>query len=162
VNYNQINEVGHHWSMNSERMARAVRSSDRALGELVRLFDRAAGIGGWVLVLTADHGSTPDTSVTGAFRIDSDELVRDLRKQFDHDGDGTSAIAAVRVTQLWLRRGELGQEGFTPGDVARFLQGYTEADNDPGGADVPVFSAAFPSEALSETAGGSPCRNPDG
>jgi type I phosphodiesterase/nucleotide pyrophosphatase len=160
VNYNQINEVGHKWGMHDRHMEAAVRSSDRALAELVRLFDRTAGVGEWVLILTADHGSTPDASVTGAFRIDGDELVQDLRAAFDRDGDGTSAIAEVRVTQLWLRQGELGEEGFTPDDVARFLQGYTEADNEPGGADAPVFSAAFPSKALIETAGRSPCGKP--
>jgi hypothetical protein len=157
VNYNQINEVGHHWGVHGRPMAAAVRSTDRALGRLIRLLDRAAGVGEWVLFVMADHGSTPDASVTGSFRINSEALARDLRTRFDHDGDGTSAIASIRVTQLWVRRGELAEEGFHPDDVARFLQGYTEADNQPGGADVPVFSAAFTSDVLSEMEGRSPC-----
>jgi hypothetical protein len=148
INDNQINEVGHHAGMHGPDMARAVRSGDRALARLVRLLDRAAGQGEWVLLVTADHGSTPDASESGSFRIDGRELSRDLRSAFDHDRDGTSAIAAVRVTQLWLRHGELSEEGFTPTDVARFLQAYAEADNRVGGGDAPVFSAVFPSQIL--------------
>jgi hypothetical protein len=153
VNYNQINEVGHHRGMHGRRMAAAVRSTDRALGELVRLFDRLVGPGEWLLVVTADHGSTPDAAVTGSFRIDGRELTRDLRAVFDRDGDGVSAIAALRVTQLWLRPGELAEAGLGPADVARFLRDYMERDNAPDGEDVPVFSAAFPSGVLAAACG---------
>jgi hypothetical protein len=148
VNYNQINEVGHRWGMHGRHMAAAVRSSDRALDDLLRLFERRIGRGEWLLVVTADHGSTPDASVTGSFRINSGELARDLRGTFDRDGDGVSAIASVRVTQLWVRDGELAERGLGAEDVARFLRDYTEADNAPNGDDEPVFSAAFPSEVL--------------
>jgi Type I phosphodiesterase / nucleotide pyrophosphatase len=151
VNYNQINEAGHHWGMHGSHMADAVRSTDRALGDLVRLLDRRVGRGEWLLVVTADHGSTPDASVTGSFRIDSEELARDLRGTFDQDGDGISAVASLRVTQLWLREGELAERGLGPEDVAGFLRDYTEADNDPAGDDEPVFSAAFPSDVLAAT-----------
>ncbi|HEX2025323.1 MAG TPA: alkaline phosphatase family protein [Actinomycetota bacterium] len=148
VNYNQINEVGHHRGMHGPHMAAAVRSSDRALGDLVRLFDGRVGRGNWLLVLTADHGSTPDASATGSFRIDSEELARDLRGAFDRDGDGVSAIASIRVTQLWLRDAELAERGLDAEDVGRFLRDYTEAENHPDGDDEPVFSAAFPSDVL--------------
>jgi Type I phosphodiesterase / nucleotide pyrophosphatase len=155
VNYNQINEVGHEWSMNSVQMAAAVRSSDRALDDLIELLDREVGRGEWVLALTADHGSTPDASVSGGFAIDQQELVRDLRTAFDRDGDDRSAIEGVRVTQLWVNRAELADGGFTAADVAWFLEWYTQGQNrsdppalDAGEREVPVFAAAFPSNVL--------------
>ena len=150
LNYNQINEVGHHWSMNSPQMEDAVRSSDRALLGLTRVLDRRVGSGSWMVVVTADHGSTPDASVSGGFPIDQAELRRDLDAAFDGDGDGVDAVVEVRVTQLWVDHDELGENGFTPADVAWFLRGYTEADNRPGAPGEPVFAATFPSEALEE------------
>jgi hypothetical protein len=160
LNYNQINEVGHRWSMNSGQMADTVRSTDKALGNLVGILDRHVGRGRWMLVVTADHGSTPDASVSGAFVIDQAELTRDLRNAFDHDRDSRSAIAQVRVTQLWLDRAELAEGGFRPLDVAWFLTRYTRADNraTPNGLmpttrDEPVFTSAFPGSVLREGCG---------
>jgi Type I phosphodiesterase / nucleotide pyrophosphatase len=158
LNYNQINEVGHHWSMNSPQMADTVRSTDDALRDLIGVLDRRVGRGRWMLVVTADHGSTPDRSVSGAFVIDQAELTRDLRDAFDHDRDSRSAIAQVRVTQLWLDRAELAEGGFRPLDVAWFLTRYTRADNRttpnalmPATRDEPVFTSAFPGAVLRES-----------
>jgi hypothetical protein len=155
VNYNQTNEVGHLWSMNSPQMADAVRSSDQALGDLVAILNREVGRGRWVLAVTADHGSTPDTSVSGAFVIDHNELTRDLQSVFDRDDDGASAIQGVRVTQVWLDEAELADAGYGPAHVARFLRGYTQGENridpralPPGERAEPVFEAAFASHIL--------------
>jgi hypothetical protein len=151
VNYKQIDKVGHRWSMNSPQAEIVVREMDRAFRDLVGILDRRAGRGNWVLAITADHGSTPDASVTGAFNIDMREFRADLQTAFDEDADGRSAILHTRVTQVWLDRAELEEGGHTVEEVARFLGRYRQADNDPSGApepERPVFQAAFPSELL--------------
>jgi hypothetical protein len=152
VNYNQVNEAGHHWSMHGAHVRDALRSSDRALGRLVQLLNRQVGPGRWAIAVTADHGSTPDDSVSGGFQIDEGELSADLRRALDGDGDGATAIRAIRVTQLWLDREELAQDGLTEADPAWFLLRYTQGDNRSGlpedERDVAVFAAAFPSSVL--------------
>lgn len=159
VNYKQIDKVGHRWSMNSPQMEAVVASSDRALRELVDVLDREVGSGEWVMALTADHGSTPDASVSGAFVIDIRELQDDLAARFDDD-DGRDVFQVVRVTQIWLDVVELEENGFTVDDVSAFLNRYTQGDNAEGEAieetlsprerDARVYAAAFPSSALVE------------
>lgn len=155
VNYNQVNEAGHHWSMHGPYVRDALRSSDRALGALVRLLDRRIGPGRWMVALTADHGSTPDDSLSGGFQIDERELADDLDRALDGDEDGRTAVQALRVTQLWLDRVELRQDGLTSADVAWFVLRYTEADNRSLPGSLPegerhqrLFDAAFPSRVL--------------
>jgi hypothetical protein len=155
TNFKLIDFVGHRWGMHSRQMAAAVAANDRALGRLVQLLNREVGRDRWVLILTADHGSMPDATVTGGFPIDGKELVRDLQRRFDGDGDARSAVQQLRVTQVWLDRRELAEHGHDPGDVARALMRYTARENVAEPSDLPagrrddrVIAAAFPSTAL--------------
>jgi hypothetical protein len=153
VNYKQIDKVGHRWSVDSPQMEAVVRSSDDALRELMAVLDREVGEGGWVLALTADHGSTPDARETDSFAVDIAALSSDLAAAFDTDGDDRPAIQSARVTQIWIDEEELAAGGHTVDDVADFLTGYTEADNavDPSATshpNRPVFDAAFPGKTL--------------
>ncbi len=157
TNFKQIDLVGHRWSMNSPQMEAVVRSSDRALKDLIRALDREVGRGEWVLALTADHGSTPNRTVTGAFYVDLAAFTADLEAAFDGDGDERQAIRSVRVTQVWLDEDELAENGHTTSDVASFVMDYTLGDNvaDPAtlparDRDSPVFAAAFPSAVLED------------
>lgn len=120
-------------------MGEAIRALDAALGDLVRLLDREVGRERWLLALTADHGSTPSPSVTGATVIDEGALVNAVRERFDSDGDGRSVLLALSPSQAWLDRTELRGEGVTANDVARFIASY-------GGGRL--FAAAFPSRRL--------------
>ncbi|MGH2724175.1 MAG: alkaline phosphatase family protein [Actinomycetota bacterium] len=155
TNFKQIDLVGHRWGMDAPQMEAAVRSSDRALKDLIRVLDREVGEGRWVLALTADHGSMPDARVTGGVKIDPVALKAALQRRFDGDGDGRDAIRMLRVTQVWIDEEELAERGATLTDVARFLQRITEADlaapasTPPSqGSRRPLFAAAFPSSAM--------------
>ena len=139
TNYKQGDLVAHRWGMESRRMGEAIRALDAALGDLVRLLDREVGRERWLLALTADHGSTPSPSVTGATVIDEGTLVNAVRERFDSDGDGRSVLMALSPSQAWLDRTELRGEGVTANDVARFIASY-------GGGRL--FAAAFPSRRL--------------
>jgi predicted AlkP superfamily pyrophosphatase or phosphodiesterase len=161
TNYKQIDRVGHLWGMETPEMRDVVRSSDRALGDLIDILDRDVGKGQWVLALTADHGSTPPPAETGAFVIDRNRLKADIEAAFDDDGDDVKLVDAPRVTQFWLNTSELEDNGFTLEDVARFVLGYTKADSAADPSRVPedrrddrLFSAAFPASLLD---GGLPC-----
>jgi hypothetical protein len=154
TNYKQIDQVGHEWSWPSAQMEAVVRSSDQAVGDLVRILDREVGRGEWVIAVTADHGATPLAEFSGAFRIDQQTLTQDVNDAFD-DGDGTDVVQSFRVTQMWIDVDELEGAGATLEDLSRFLMRYTEGDNDPTASDspsAPVFEAAFPSSVLDDLA----------
>ena len=151
TNYKQIDQVGHQWSWPSPQMEAVVRSSDKAVGDLVRILNQEVGRGEWVLAMTADHGATPTSDYSGGFQIDQQTLTQDIIDAFDHDGDETKVVQSFRVTQLWMNMAELEENGATLEDVSRFLIRYTEGDNNPGATDSPnaaVLQAAFPSYVL--------------
>ncbi len=76
------------------------------------------------------------------------ELGRDLQRTFD------GAMQSPRPTQTWVNMGRLRRHGHSPGDVARYLMGYTRGENawDPsrigGNPNERLLAAAFPSSVL--------------
>jgi hypothetical protein len=154
TNYKQIDLVGHRWSMNSPQMEAVLRSSDRALGQLVRILDEEVGRGRWVLALTADHGLTPHRSRTGAVFMVPRVLGEDIRAVFD-DQDERKVLETTRPTQMWIDIEELKSNGFTLADVARYISRYTRGqyEDDPGSLSESerrerLFSLAIPGRML--------------
>jgi hypothetical protein len=152
VNYKLIDLVSHEWSMHSPQMRQAVRAHDAELPRLVELLDQEVGEGRWAMILTADHGATPNPRVTGGWPIDTSDVAAHIRTRFD-DGNGRPLVQQVQPTQVFLDRGELPPGGVRA--VARFAAKLTEADTPVGGnrprrgrAGRRVFAAAFPSSAL--------------
>jgi hypothetical protein len=101
-----------------------VRASDEALGELERILDRHVGRGRWVLVLTADHGSTPKPELSGARIIGKPDVLRPIAARFDADDDANGVIRQMRPTQVWLETRELRANGYSPEQVAAFVGGF--------------------------------------
>lgn len=154
LNYKAIDVVGHMVGAEGVEMSDAVRYQDDALREMVRFLNRRVGRGGWVLVLTADHGTQQDPSISGAFQISSGRVEEALIGAFDDDDD-VPVIQFLRHTQLWLDRGELAQNGHTIDEVAAFLGRLTKEQTDGGGQSIApsqrddeVFEAVFPSRVL--------------
>lgn len=135
VNYKLIDMVGHTWTLHSRQMRQTVRAQDGELPELVRILNRAAGRRGWVLVTTADHGSQPDPSRTGAARIDIVEIERRIEAAF-----GEGVVDQVQTTQVFLDTDRLQASG---GSVEAVAAMVSRAEFGEG-----RLAAAFPSEIL--------------
>ena len=156
INYKLIDEIGHVYSMNSPEMADSIAAEDANLPVLIDLLDREIGEGRWALVLTADHGHTPDPRVSGAAVISPTTLGEVLRSRFDTDGDDVSIIDLVQPTTIFLNEDELDEEDATVGDVAAEIMTLTKGDvagetwpTPEDQLDQPAFLAAFPSKLLS-------------
>jgi len=154
VNYKVIDYVSHAWSMNSPEMRDTVAVQDAALRTLVRFLDRQVGEGRWALLLTADHGSTPPTRVSGGLVISSSAVEAGLERAFG-DGDGVQVVEHLADTQIYLNTAELEANGHTLAEVSRWLLGLTEEQTAQVGVSVPpdragetVFQAAFPSAIM--------------
>lgn len=148
INYKLIDHVGHLFSLNSREMMDTVVWQDREVRELVRFFDREVGRGEWVMVVTADHGHTPDPAVTGAFRISPAAVDGLIQSRF---GQAGRVIIAGTPSDYYLNREVLEQGGHTVEDVARYLttltKGQTKAPGDalaPAEANERVFEAVLP------------------
>ncbi|MDQ3954046.1 MAG: alkaline phosphatase family protein [Actinomycetota bacterium] len=156
VNYKQIDWVGHEWTMSRPEMRDAIKYSDQELGELRDYLDETVGRGEWVIAVTADHGSTPDETETGAWPIYLNQLKESLMEHFD-DPTG-EMFMDERVTGFWLDRDFLKARGITVPEISNFILGLKIKDNIPPSYDVPdeyddrmnelLFSAAFPSKQI--------------
>jgi hypothetical protein len=156
LNYKAIDTIGHLFSADSLEMSDAVRYQDEALRQLVGFLNQTVGRGRWALVLTADHGTQRDPSVSGAFMIDINKLKSLLQRRFDNDQDNVALFEKIRPTEMWLNRAELRDNGFTLDDVSEYITTLTQQQTyKTGNAPAPgheqdrVFSAAFPSSMLS-------------
>jgi len=134
-------------------MELTIEVTDEALEGLVDTLDQEVGEGEWLMVLTADHGQTPDEETTGAWPILLGKLGKDIAAHFGVDAG--QLILADRPLSLWVDRDYMAEHGLTEEEISRFILGYTIAQNrdpTPPGyedrADERLFSAAFSSRDL--------------
>ena len=156
TNYKMTDIVGHQYSMDSPEMGDVLEAQDAALGELVDYLD--ANVRDYAVVVTADHGSTPKPTRTGAWPISQDELEKDMNEHFQVP-EGRTLKQAITAVGPFLDHTILEETGTTLDEVARFMNSYTIADNWPekelpagyeDRGDELVFEAAFPSDRLDE------------
>jgi hypothetical protein len=151
ASYSMGDSVAERYGMGSPQMRDAVAALDHQLFRLRSFLNESVGMHQWVMIVTADHGSTPNPAVVGSFVIDPTSLQSDLERQFGGGKDHPSVVTALGATQIWLNMPLLQKRGFTTNDVSRFLLDYTAGDNrgpNVEGADAPVFQAAFPTTLL--------------
>ena len=157
VNYKEIDYISHIWSMNSLEMRDAVVAQDEALKELVGFLDKQVGVGNYVLLVTADHGSMISPKVSGGFQISSTPISAGINSTFDHNGDNTHIVELVQPTQIFVNVQELHKNGYTLQQVADYIMGLTKGQTagagvyvPPDQANDPVFQAAFPSSIMKD------------
>lgn len=153
VNFKLIDQIGHMFSLNSREMKDSVRAQDRYLPVLIDFLDEHVGEGRWVLTVTADHGSTPDPDVSGAFRISAQRLHAAIQEAFDGDQDEVAVVDQVKPTEIFINVKELEEHGGTLTQVSRHIMGLTQQETAIPGEPVPapsnrVFQAAFPASTL--------------
>jgi hypothetical protein len=152
LNYKVIDMVGHIWSMNSAEMRDTVRTQDEYLPVLIDILNHRVGEGRWAMVMTSDHGSTPNPEVSGAFQISSGKLAQAINDTFG--GPDLPVVEQVKQTEIFIDEEQLAKGGATLGDVAEVVLSLTQDDlTSPGVSNVtdpraPVFEAAFPSEII--------------
>jgi hypothetical protein len=157
LNFKEIDYISHVWSMNSLEMHDAVVAQDLALKRFVSFLNKQVGKGNWVLALTADHGAMPDPNVSGGYQISTAPIEAGINAKFDTNGDDTPVVELVQPSQVFLNTDELAKNGFTVGDVARYIMTLTQQQTagpgqtvDPATANDKVFQAAFPSALMQD------------
>jgi predicted AlkP superfamily pyrophosphatase or phosphodiesterase len=140
---------GHVWNMDGEETAAVLRAQDRVIGDLLAAIEARVGSDGYVAVVTADHGQTPNPFTTGGLRVDRDEVGRDVDRYF-----GRPIVQEDSPDDLYLDVEAMREAGITLEDVARFLGDYRYRDGAAPGTDLSelpgeilerrVFAAALP------------------
>jgi hypothetical protein len=142
--------AGHLYNMIAEEQAEVIESVDRGIEELIGFLDNEMP-GEYVLVLTADHGQTPND--TDAWPIKRDEIYKDVGERFG------GVIERTSSTTFFMDKAEMTERGITVEKVASFMSRYRIGDNIPPGEEVEgaedrleerLFEAVFPGKALSK------------
>ncbi|MDQ3985412.1 MAG: alkaline phosphatase family protein [Actinomycetota bacterium] len=154
ANFKMTDLAGHRWGIESKETEAMVEAQDESLGSIVRYLDE--NVGEYVVVVTADHGASPLPESTGAWPISQGELIRDVDAHFEVPND-KSLVESTATFGIYLNRDLAKSLKVSAGDVARFLNGYTIAQNwaeselpdgYEGRGDELVMSAAFPSDTI--------------
>jgi predicted AlkP superfamily pyrophosphatase or phosphodiesterase len=146
--------AGHAWNMLGPEEGDVLFETDRQVGRIRRQLDRSIGAGNYVLAITADHGQQPFPDVFGGWRINSNELARDVEERF-----GSDIVQKITTVDMFMNMDSVESSGVDLGDVARYLGTYTIGDNvragQPGADLVPeamlddtLFAGAFSTDYL--------------
>jgi Type I phosphodiesterase / nucleotide pyrophosphatase len=155
TNFKMTDIAGHQYSMDSVEERDVLHAQDAALGRIVDYLERE--VGDYVVVLTADHGHTPSAEQSGAWPISQGTVVDDIDEHFGVT-DG-SLMTSKTAVGMFFDRTVMEETGVTASDVARFLNGYTIAENWnedelPDGyedrGDENVYEAAFPTDDIGD------------
>ena len=116
--------AGHAWNMLRPEEGDVLFETDRQVARIKQQLDRAIGRGNYVLAITADHGQQPLPDVFGGWRINSNELARDIEERF-----GADIVQKITTVDIFMNMDQLQSSGVDLTDVARYLGTYTIGEN---------------------------------
>ena len=145
--------AGHAWNMTSAEEADVIAETDAQIGRLLEELDRKMGKDQYLLALSADHGQQPLPDLHGGWRINSDELERDIETRFGN------VLEKVTPVDAYFDMDAIEREDVALEDIARWLATYTIGENIPEGApgednvsaarlDEELFAGAFSTDFL--------------
>jgi hypothetical protein len=127
INFKAPDYTGHVYNMDDEREAEVLEAVDAEVGALADNLRERYGDGGFVLIVTADHGQCPLIDPSGGVRIDPIQLEQDLRDEF---GDTVfKLVLSVAPSEVYFDPKALADAGYSLEDVAAFLTDYRYGDN---------------------------------
>lgn len=150
TNFKIADIVGHEYTMESPEMEAVVRAQDEVLGRFVEFLDQE--VGDYTLILTADHGHTPPSQVSGGWPVSMGELNRDLHAHFGLDAEEDPITEKATAAGFFMDEAALREKDITEEEITDFVNRYTikqnwAEDELPDGfqerADEQVFDAAF-------------------
>ncbi|HEY7281658.1 MAG TPA: alkaline phosphatase family protein [Actinomycetota bacterium] len=154
LNYKLIDEVGHIWNLDSPEMHDTVKVQDNQLPQLIKILNTDVGRGKWVMVLTADHGHTPDPRTTGAIRIAKTRVQPLIQQRFGKPGVGP-LIKSFQPTWLFMNMDNVKKAGTSLTAISNYIMTLTKSQVattgstiPPGTATDPAFRIAYPSTMI--------------
>jgi Type I phosphodiesterase / nucleotide pyrophosphatase len=146
--------AGHQFNMTSREVADVLFETDRQIARYVRELNRLVGRDNYVVAISADHGQQPLPELVGGWRINNQELERDIEDEFG------PVVEKITPVDIYLDRERVQRDEIDTDDIVRWLAVYTLKENipeeAPGAARVPqsrledeLFAGAFTTEFLS-------------
>ena len=145
--------AGHAWNMDNPEVGDVLFETDRQVARMKAELDRTVGAGNYIFAISADHGQQPLPDLRGGWRINSNELLRDIEARF---GD---VIEKITTVDIFVDKDAVADQGVRLADIASYVGTYTIGDNIPEGAagddlvppgrmDEELFAGAFSTDYL--------------
>jgi hypothetical protein len=127
VNFKMPDYAGHVWNMDDPREADVLAATDQEVGSLAEQLRARYGDGGFVFIVTADHGQCPRIDENGGVRIDPIQLEADVERAL---GSSTfPLVQSVAPSEIYLDHRALPDSGVSAEDVAAWLEDYRYGEN---------------------------------
>ena len=149
TNFKSIDDSGHRWGMTSEETGEVIAATDAELEKTVEYLDDRVGSGRWVVIITADHGTSMFPEQSGGWAVRGHDLREDLNRAFDLDDE--PLFERVNSAGIFLNDAAVERSGLDLARVGKWLLDYTANDNlyeidrvpdyYEGKADIPLFDA---------------------
>ncbi|MGH2786367.1 MAG: alkaline phosphatase family protein [Actinomycetota bacterium] len=146
--------AGHLWNVISPEEGDVLSEVDRQIGRFKAELDQIVGRGNYVIAISADHGQQPLPETTGGWRIDLNEVERDIELRFGR------VVEQATPADFFIDTEALDEAGYSLEDIARYLGTYTIEDSIPRTVsldNVPhtrlndrVFAGVFPTGYLTD------------
>jgi len=128
INYKLIDEIGHRYSASSQEMGDCVLAQDAALPGFIDFLDQQVGKGQWVLLVTADHGHSAATEVSGGVKIMVDAVDAHMAKSFPSDSKDP-VVEKVRPAGSFIDLQLMEGKGYTLDDISADYRKLTELES---------------------------------
>jgi arylsulfatase A-like enzyme len=133
ANFKQTDIAGHHYTIDSKEVADVLEEQDQQLGRILEWLDRV--VDDYVVVLSADHGHTPDPRSTNAWPISPGKFTSDAYRYFGIPS--TEELFLTTAVGPFIDPEVAAEYDVTARQLARFAERYTIRDNWPADEALP-------------------------
>ncbi|HEY9766104.1 MAG TPA: alkaline phosphatase family protein [Chroococcales cyanobacterium] len=106
VTLKSTDTAGHAFGHESDEAGAVLAEQDKQFGRIVEALVSKVGRNNVLVALSADHGSTPLSELSGGVRLSDQQLLDDLNKKADHLANGVNLFEGATATQLYVNEAE--------------------------------------------------------
>ncbi|MBW3595395.1 MAG: alkaline phosphatase family protein [Actinobacteria bacterium] len=127
ANFKSLDDSVHKWGLTSRETREVLAATDAELKALVEHLEDTVGTGSWVVIVTADHGTSKFVADSGGWAVHGHELRVDLNRAFDVDEE--PLFERVNSAGIYLNDGAVARSRLDLAEVGEWLLDYTAIDN---------------------------------
>lgn len=115
---------GHAFGWQSDECGSVLKEQDKQLERIMKAFEAKVGKDNFVMVLSADHGGSPLSTLAKTSFIKAEEVKDSLNAKFDTLDNGIPLVYDMLASQIYVDLNELDRNGYTLKDLQSDLLNY--------------------------------------